>query len=80
MGDPEEIRMSWGGWRALDASRGGEIAQSVASLSATQSAQVRARLDPLVSERWNSITVLLTLPTSSDDWFKKGGPCVIMFV
>ena len=39
---------------------GGEIAQSVASLSATRSVQVRARLDLLVIERWNSITVLLT--------------------
>ena len=40
--------------------KGGEIAQSVASLSATRSVQVRARLDPLVLERWNSINVLLT--------------------
>ena len=40
--------------------RGGEIAQLVASLSATRSVLVSARYDPLVPERWNSITVLLT--------------------
>ena len=39
---------------------GGEIAQSVASLSTKRVIRVRARLDPLVLERWNSITVLLT--------------------
>ena len=40
--------------------RGGEIAQSLESLSTNQAIRVRARLDPLVLERWNSITVLLT--------------------
>ena len=39
---------------------GGEITQSLASLSVTRAVRVRARLNPLVSERWNSITVLLT--------------------
>ena len=39
---------------------GGEIAQSLASLSVKQAIRVRARLDPLVTERWNSITVLFT--------------------
>ena len=38
----------------------GEIAQSLASLSIKWAVQVRARLDPLVTERWNSITMLLT--------------------
>ena len=41
-------------------SGGGEIAQLVASLSATRSIQVRARYDPFVTERWNSITVALS--------------------
>ena len=39
---------------------GGEIAQSLASLFVKRAAQVRSRLDPLVTERWNSITVLFT--------------------
>ena len=39
---------------------GGEIAQSLASLSTKRAARVRSPLNPLVSERWNSITVLLT--------------------
>ena len=39
---------------------GGGIAQSLASLSTKRAARVRSRLDPLVTERWNSITVLLT--------------------
>ena len=39
---------------------GWEIAQSLASLSTKRGARVRSRLDPLVTERWNSITVLLT--------------------
>ena len=39
--------------------RAGEIAQSVASLSATRSIQIRARYDLLVSERWYAVTVLL---------------------
>ena len=38
----------------------GEIAQSLASLSTKLAIRVRARLNPLVIERWNSITVLLT--------------------
>ena len=41
-------------------SGGGEIAQSLASLSTKQAIQVRTRLDQLVLERWNSIIVLLT--------------------
>ena len=39
---------------------GGEIAQSLASLSTKRAIRVRTRFDPLVLERWNSITVLLT--------------------
>ena len=39
---------------------GGEIAQSLASLSIKRTARVRSWLDLLVIERWNSITVLLT--------------------
>ena len=39
---------------------GGEMAQSLASLSTKRSIRVRARLDPLVTERWNSNTVLFT--------------------
>ena len=39
---------------------GGEIAQSLASLSMKRAAWVCSRLDPLVTERWDSITVLLT--------------------
>ena len=39
---------------------GREIAQSLASLSTKWAIRVRARLDPLVLEKWNSITVLLT--------------------
>ena len=41
-------------------SRGGEMAQSLESLSIKWAIQVRVRLDLLVTERWNSITVLLT--------------------
>ena len=41
---------------------GGEIAQSLASLSTRRAAQVRSRLNLLVSERWNSITVIDSLP------------------
>ena len=40
---------------------GGEIAQSLASVSFKRAVQVRARHNPLVAERWNSITVLLVL-------------------
>ena len=36
------------------------MAQSLASLSINRAIQVCAHLDPLVSERWNSITLLLT--------------------
>ena len=36
------------------------MAQSLASLSIKRAIRVRARLDPLVTERWNSITVLFT--------------------
>ena len=39
---------------------GGEIAQLLASLSIERVARVRSQLDPLVTERWNSIIVLLT--------------------
>ena len=39
---------------------GGDIAQLLASLSVKRAVWVRALHDPLVSERWNSITVLLT--------------------
>ena len=35
----------------------GEIALSLASLSIKRAARVRSRLDPLVTERWNSITM-----------------------
>ena len=42
--------------------RGGEIAQSLESLSIKRAARVRSRLDLLVIERWNSVTVLLTWP------------------
>ena len=38
---------------------GGEIEQWLVSLSVKLAVQVRARHDPFVSERWNSITVLL---------------------
>ena len=41
-------------------SRGREIAQSLASLSIKRPIRVRARHEPLVIERRNSITVLLT--------------------
>ena len=47
-------------WYTKTNKRGGEIAQSLASLSTKLVIQVRARLDPLVIERWNFITVLLT--------------------
>ena len=39
---------------------GGGIAQSLASLSTRRAVPVRFPLNALVSERWNSITVLLT--------------------
>ena len=37
-----------------------EIAQSLMSLSTKRVIRVCPQLDPLVTERWNSITVLLT--------------------
>ena len=42
--------------------RGREIAQWLASLSVKPAVQVHARHNPLVSERWNSISVLLSCP------------------
>ena len=45
---------------ALNYIGGGEIAQWLASLSVKLAVQVRAQHDPLVSERWNSVSVLLT--------------------
>ena len=39
---------------------GGEIAQSLVSLSVERAVRVRAQLDPLFTDRWNSIIVLLT--------------------
>ena len=39
---------------------GGGIAQSLASLSVKRAARVRFPLNLLVTERWNSITVLFT--------------------
>ena len=59
---------------------GGEIAQSLASLSNKWAARVRACLEPLVTERWNSITVLLTGSHQCRRLVKKGRPCVIMSV
>ena len=68
-------------WNASDPSeRGREIAQSLVSLSTKRAVRVRAWLDPLVLEGWNSFTVLLTCSHQCGDWFKKGGPCVIMSV
>ena len=59
---------------------GGEIAQSLASLSTKRAIQVRARLDPLGIERWNSVTVLLTCSHQCRRLVKKGRPCAIMSV
>ena len=64
---------------------GGEIAQSLASLSTKRANRVHARLDPLVSERWNSITVLLTCSHQCRRLVKKRPSmcyyvCVIMHV
>ena len=66
-------------------SGGGEIAQSLVSLSIKQAVRVRARLDPLVIERWNSITVLLTCSHQCRRPVKKRQSmcyyvCVIMHV
>ena len=47
-------------WPVTMTNGGGEIAQSLTSLSTKRVIWVRAWLDPLVSERWKSITVLLT--------------------
>ena len=60
--------------------RGGEIAQSLAFLFTKWEIWVRARLDPLVLERWNSITVLLTCSHQCRLLVKKGSPCFIMSV
>ena len=64
---------------------GGEIAQSLASLSTKQVIRVRDRLDQLVTERWNSITVLLTRSHQCRRLVKKKPSmcyyvCVIMHV
>ena len=64
---------------------GGEIAQSVASLSATRSILVHARYDPLVSERWYAVTVLLKCSHQRRRLVKKRPSmcyyvCVIMHV
>ena len=49
----------------------GEIAQSLAYLSTKRAIRVRARLDLLVLERWNSITVLLTFSHQCRQLFQK---------
>ena len=64
---------------------GGEIAQSLSSLSTEPAIRVRARHDPLVIERWNSITVLLTRSHQCRRMVKKRPSmcyyvCVIMHV
>ena len=64
---------------------GGEIAQSLASLSVKRAVWVRARLDLFVSERWNSITILLTRSHQCQRLVKKRPAmcyyvCVIMHV
>ena len=64
---------------------GGEIAQSLASQSTKRAIRVRARLDLLVLERWNSITVLLTRSHQCRRLVKKRQSmcyyvCVIMHV
>ena len=64
-------------------SGGGEIAQSTVSLSVKRA--VWARLDPLVIERWNSITVLLTCSHQCRRLFQKRPSmcyyvCVILHV
>ena len=47
-------------WSYFNDSGGGGIAQLLASLSTKRAVRVRFPLNPLVSERWNSITLLLT--------------------
>ena len=63
---------------------GGEIAQSLESLSIKWVAWVRYRLDLLVIEGWNSITVLLTRSHQCQRLVKKRQSmcyvCVIMHV
>ena len=60
---------------------GREIAQSLASLSIKRAIWVHARHDPLVIERWNSITVLLTHSHQCRQLVKtKRRPCIIMSV
>ena len=69
-----------GGGEFNKKAEGGEIAQSLASLSTKRAIQVRAHLDPLVIEGRNSITVLLTCSHQCRRQVKKGRPCVIMSV
>ena len=64
---------------------GRKIAQSLASLSIKRAARVCSQLDPLVTERWNSITVLLTCFHQCQRLVKKRWSmcyyvCVIMHV
>ena len=59
---------------------GGEIAQSLVSLSTKRAIRVHAQLNPHVTERWNSITVLLTRSHQCRRLVKKTHPCVIMSV
>ena len=61
------------------------MAQSLESLSAKGAIRVRACLDPLVLERWKSITVLLTCSHQSQRLVQKRQSmcyyvCVIMHV
>ena len=60
----------------------GEIAQSLTSLSTKRAVRVRARLDPLVLERWNSFTYSFPpVPTTgSKRWSMRYYVCVIMHV
>ena len=51
--------LTWNEPATTSPAGGGQIAQWLASLSVERAVQVRARHDPLVSERWNSIRVLL---------------------
>ena len=68
-----------------DPGGGGEIAQSLAFLSMKRVARVRSWLDPLVTEKWNSISVLLTCSHQCRRLVKKRQSmcyyvCVIMHV
>ena len=67
-------------WYVTMSNGGGEITQPLASLSVKWVVRVRTRLDPLASERWNSISVLLTRFHQCRRLVKKGRPCVIMSV